>query len=176
MTETDIGRRSFLSRSAIAALGVVAAGSPRSAAGSEIGEAFQFEITRTEEEWRARLSKEEFNILRKGSTELPNTSPLVKETSNGIYCCKGCDLSLYESTWKVPLDIGWVFFQHAVPRTVLMSIDGEPPSGMGDSVVPAMIEAHCRRCGSHLGHIVIAEEKLVHCINGASLIFDRARA
>ena len=123
------------------------------------------------------LSKEEYAILREGSTELPNTSPLVNETADGIYCCKGCDLTLYQSTWKVPLDVGWVFFSHSEPQTVLTSIDGDPPSGMGDDEeIPAMIEVHCRRCGSHLGHIVIAQRKLVHCINGAALTFARARA
>ena len=175
MRQTHLGRRAFLSSSAAAALGAGAAGRSTPAAASDDGEAFTFEITRTEEEWRARLDKEEYNILRKGSTELPHTSPLVEETADGIYCCKGCDLTVYESTWKVPLDVGWVFFSHAVPRSVLTGIDGEPPSGMGDDpAIPAMIETHCRRCGSHLGHIVIAKGQLVHCINGTSLTFRRA--
>ena len=176
MEEKTLCRRAFLSSSAAVALGAGAGAGARPAIASDLGAEFKFEVTRSEAAWREMLTQEEYNILRKGSTELPNTSPLVNETADGIYCCKGCDLTIYESTWKVPLDIGWVFFSHAVPRSVLTAIDGEPPSGMGDDIVPAMIEVHCRRCASHLGHIVVAEGKLVHCINGAALTFDRARA
>ena len=177
MRQTQLGRRTFLSTSAALALGAGAVARSTPAAAGDAGETFAFEITRTDEDWRARLNKEEYNILRKGSTELPNTSPLVNETRDGIYCCKGCDLTIYESTWKVPLDVGWVFFSHAVPRTVLTGIDGEPPAGMGDaSGIPAMIEVHCRRCASHLGHIVVAKGKLVHCINGTALAFSPAEA
>lgn len=175
MIETTIGRRAFLSSTTASALGLGLAAHSGPAGAAQAGSAFAFEITRTENEWRTRLKPEEYRIMREGSTELPNTSPLVQETAEGIYCCKGCDLTIYESVWKVQLDVGWVFFSHSMPRTVLTSIDGEPPSGMGDQVVPAMIEVHCRRCGSHLGHIVIAKGKLLHCINGASLTFDPAQ-
>lgn len=173
MHNPTLGRRRFLSASA-AALTAGAVVRPTLSRADDGGADFAFEITRTEEEWRAQLGREEYNILRKGSTELPHTSPLVTETRVGQYCCKGCDLTVYESTWKVPLEVGWVFFSHAQPRSVLSSIDGEPPEGMGDEEGPgAMIEVHCRRCASHLGHIVIAEGKLLHCINGAALNFRR---
>lgn len=179
MTDHSPQRRTFLQGGAAVALAAGTVGRAAPANANEAGGDFAYEITRTEEDWRARLTSEEFAILRKGSTELPHTSPLVREERAGIYCCKGCDLTVYESTWKVPLDIGWVFFSHAQPRSVLTSIDGEPPSGMGDQEEDgpgAMIEVHCRRCASHLGHVVVAEGHLVHCINGASLRFRRVRA
>ena len=172
MTRYSPQRRAFLQSGAAIALTGGALGRATPTKANEPGAAFDFEITRTEDEWRAQLTSEEFAILRRGSTELPHTSALVREERTGIYCCKGCDLTVYESTWKVPLDIGWVFFSHSAPRSVLTSIDGEPPEGMGDDDGPgAMIEVHCRRCASHLGHIVVAEGTLVHCINGASLRF-----
>lgn len=174
MGTPQLDRRAFLSSgAAVAALGAGVSARPDPARAADAGEAFRFEVTRTEAEWREMLTEDEFSILRKGSTELPNTSPLVEETAEGVFCCRGCDLTLYESVWKVPLDKGWVFFSHSVPRAVLTSIDGEPPTGMGDDPeIPAMIEVHCRRCASHLGHIVMVEGQLVHCINGTALTFE----
>ncbi len=173
MHPKTIGRRGFLHGGAAVALAAGAAPKTSSAATNTASSGFSYEIVRSDAEWQARLSKQEYKILRKNDTELPHTSPLVKETRDGTYCCKGCDLTLYESVWKVPLDIGWVFFSHAQPDTVMTAIDGDPPYGdrMGDRAVPAMIEVHCRRCGSHLGHLVYAKGKLVHCINGAALEF-----
>ena len=179
MTTHSPQRRVFLQSGAALALTAGAVGRAAPAAANDRGAEFAFEVTRSEEDWRARLTSEEYAILRKGSTELPHTSPLVREERAGIYCCKGCDLTVYESTWKVPLDVGWVFFSHAQPRSVLTAIDGDPQAGMGNAAEDegpgAMIEVHCRRCASHLGHIVIAEGQLLHCINGASLRFRKAR-
>ncbi len=178
MESPTLERRRFLRTALGSGAAVIGAGAlPRAAAASETGDAFAFEITRSDADWRARLSEAEYRVLRKHLTELPHSSPLAKETRAGIYCCKGCDLTIYDSTWKVPLDIGWVFFSHSEPRTVLTSIDGDPPEGMGDEEGPgAMVEVHCRRCASHLGHIVLAEGKLVHCINGTALTFIRSGA
>lgn len=178
MRDHPLGRRSFLGGSASLALAAGAA-APRASQAAEAGAEFEFEVVRTEAEWRARHTPEVYKILREGDTELPHTSPLVTEERAGTYCCQGCGLTIYDSVWKVPLDIGWVFFSHAEPRTVLTSIDGAPPYGsaMGDDGgIPAMIEVHCRRCGSHLGHLVFAKRKLVHCINGAALDFRPAAA
>ena len=173
-----VHRRAFLSSgAATAALFAGVTSSPEAAHASNLGGDFSFEVTRSESEWRAVLSPDEFRTLREGSTESPHTSPLIKETAAGVFCCKGCDLSLYESVWKVALDMGWVFFSHFIPRTVFTSIDGRPPSGMSDDPqIEAMIEVHCRRCASHLGHIVIADNQLVHCINGTSLAFEAKAA
>lgn len=57
---------------------------------------------------------------------------------------------------------------------MLMGIDGEPPSGMADDKATATIEVHCRRCGSHMGHVLKVEGQVVHCINGKALDFDPA--
>ena len=176
MQKPSFGRRAFLSSGVISAFGAATLGSSKQVSAGPTDQPFSFEITRTDAEWRARLTEDEFKILRRGSTELPNTSPFAKETAEGIYCCKGCDLTLYQSIWKVPLHLGWAFFHHSEPRAVLTSIDGDPPSGMGDERDTAMLEVHCRRCGSHLGHIVHVQNQLVHCINGTALTFVRARA
>ena len=162
-------RRDFLAGTAVAAVTLPAATaalakSTEQAAGGD----FQFEIQRTEEEWRALLSKEEYYILRKGGTELPKSSPLWNETRAGGYACRGCELPVYISKWKAPIDKGWVFFSQSEPNSILMGIDGNNPYG---KVPPAMIEAHCRRCGSHLGHILSVGTATLHCIDGAALLF-----
>ncbi|MEM0938064.1 MAG: peptide-methionine (R)-S-oxide reductase [Pseudomonadota bacterium] len=138
---------------------------------------FSYEIQRSEEEWRALLSKEEYTVMRDRWTELPRSSDLWDDYREGQFSCRGCGLHVYSSDWRVPLDKGWVFFAHAEPMTVMTDIDGPQASyGMDPNGPGNMIEVHCRRCGSHLGHILIVDGKLVHCINGASLVFHPSQA
>lgn len=174
MKNPVLDRRAVLKAGvATAALGAGATLRPGKARAADPGQEFTYEIVRSEAEWRNLLSEAEFRILREGDTELPNTSPLTEETAAGIYCCRGCELTIYDSVWKVPLKVGYVFFSHSRPDTVLTSIDGEPAYGdaAANRLFEPMIEVHCRRCGSHLGHILVVQEKLVHCINGTSLLF-----
>jgi len=125
----------------------------------------------------AMLSEEEYNILRRGSTELPETSDLWNVFDEGTYHCRGCDLRLYDSTWKVDVGLGWNFFRHSVPDTVLTGIDA-PVVEYGQTMggPDNMIEIHCRRCGSHMGHIVRVNRDPLHCINGKSLTFTPVNA
>ncbi|NJK62954.1 MAG: peptide-methionine (R)-S-oxide reductase [Synechococcaceae cyanobacterium SM2_3_1] len=128
-----------------------------------VSDEFQFEVVRSEEEWREILTRREFNILRKGGTEPQRSSELWNEESKGHYHCKGCDLYIYSSEQKEVLDRGWLFFFHSEPNSVLTGIDPGGDHGV--------IEARCRRCGSHLGHILFVEDYVRHCINGISLVF-----
>jgi len=132
---------------------------------------FHYEIQRTETEWRERLSDFEYTILREGGTEPPKSSALWDEDRHGVYRCKGCDNLLYWSETKKILDKGWAFFRHAEPDSVLTGIDLTKFFG-GTTI--QMMEVHCRRCGSHLGHIVWISNEVLHCINGASLTFEAA--
>ncbi len=133
---------------------------------------FDYEVTRTEDEWRAMLDDNEYAVLRMGDTEEPKSSPLWNEMSAGNYYCKGCDLHVYESPWKVEVDKGWAFFRQSVPNSMLMNIDWPADAGQDPAFARlTMIEAHCRRCGSHLGHILTVENQTLHCINGAALTF-----
>jgi len=130
-----------------------------------------YEVGYTKEEWKSRLSEEEFRIMRKGGTEHKKSSPYWNEKRAGAYSCKGCDLGLYDSEYKLPIKKGWAFFSHSEPDSVLTGIDLITNYGWR-AKKKAAIEAHCRRCGSHLGHILYIEKKIVHCINGASLSFS----
>jgi len=178
MTSSPLNRRAVLGGTAVSALALAQAAAPRAMAGQAAATdaPFEYEVTRTEAEWREFLSPPEYVVLRKGSTELPKSNPLWKNTAKGSYCCRGCELTLYDSEWKSDVDKGWAFFEQSRENTVLLGIDGEPPYDTyglpQERRFPSMIEAHCRRCGSHLGHILtVGDAGTLHCINGTSLQF-----
>lgn len=173
MTITHTNRRNFLSTAAVAALAAPALVTP-AAARRPSDNTFDYEVKRSEEEWRALLSEEEYDIMREGGTEGRFTSPLSAETAPGDYNCKGCDLKLYDSEHKVLHTIGWAFWHHSEENAVLTGIDTKPAAygGSGSEEMSAenqIMEVHCRRCGSHLGHMVNIKGKVTHCINGKAL-------
>jgi len=73
---------------------------------------FNFEVQKTDAEWRDQLNDLEYQVLREGATEFPTTSPYWNTNDPGMYHCKGCDLPLYSSDWYSPQQIGFVFFDH----------------------------------------------------------------
>ncbi len=176
MTTRPFGRRTFLTASAaIPALAI----RPEMAGASE-DESYRYPVSRTDTEWRDRLTPIEHYVLREGGTEAPRSSPLWNAKGVGTYCCRGCDLTLYDSLQKLELDKGWVFFRHSRKDTVMTDLDlGEGMAGDPFAEMRAAMEVHCRRCGSHLGHIVALPEipdRPIHCINGFALRFEDAAA
>lgn len=166
-----LSRRRVLTGSAVAAS--LATLSPKSFADVPAGQdGFDYEITRTDAEWREMLEEIEYGILREGRTEFPKSSPLWEEDRPGTYLCRGCELPQYLSRTKIILDKGWAFFSVGIANAQLMNTDvsGQMQEAMA-AADDLFIEAHCRRCGSHLGHILTPERKTLHCINGKSLIF-----
>lgn len=171
---SNVGRRRFLTGSVATPFFAILATTPGSAAARIEDSSFQYEITRTEDEWRAMLSEEDYVILREGGTEVPHSSLNTFQMADGEYRCKGCNLMNFESKWKVPkFEIGWTFFAQARPTTVLTSID-EKTSAQGIATGEALIECHCRRCASHFGHILSVDDQTLFCLNGTSLIFEAA--
>ncbi|UWQ22118.1 peptide-methionine (R)-S-oxide reductase [Jannaschia sp. W003] len=181
-------RRGLLGGTAAAAAALLGAPAARAATGT--GDGFAYEVQRGEAEWRAHLGDDGvYQVLREGATEPPNSSPLRNIMLDGAYHCRGCDLPLYESRWKAPIDKGWVFFRQSIPNALLMSIDPSGPGGAGARIagdVPtpeeqALIdtlsatEVHCRRCGSHIGHILTVGRPMLHCVNGAAMRFAAAQ-
>jgi len=125
-----------------------------------------FEITRTEAEWRAMLTAEQFRVLRKHGTERAGTSPLDKQYARGTYACAGCDLPLFKSETKFDSGTGWPSFW--------APIDGAIRTTSDRSFFMTRTEIHCRRCGGHLGHVFDDGPKptgLRYCMNGAALKF-----
>lgn len=125
-----------------------------------------FEITRTDAEWRAMLTPLQYKVMRKESTERAGSSPLDKVYDKGVYHCRGCDLKLYSSRHKYDSGTGWPSFYKSLNNAIGTKNDRK--------LLRVRTECHCRRCGSHLGHIFDDGPKPTgkrHCLNGVSLVF-----
>ena len=124
---------------------------------------------RSEEEWRAVLSPEQFRILRQKGTELPGTGEYNKFYSDGVYNCAGCGTPLYKSTTKFDSGCGWPAFFEGLPGAINRTPD---PDGR-------RIEITCAACGGHLGHVFRGEGFKTptderHCVNSVSIKFTPA--
>ena len=127
-----------------------------------------FEIMRTDEEWRTILTPEQYRVLRRKGTERAGTSPLNAEKRAGTFHCAGCDLPVYSSKAKFDSGTGWPSFWEAVEDAVRTSVDR--------SFFMIRTEVHCRRCGGHLGHVFDDGPPPTgkrHCINGVALKFKQ---
>lgn len=188
MTQINRSRRQLIGSLVATTAAAPMVFSGRAQADAHSGESFTFEVIRAEFEWRSRLTELEYTILRGGGTEQRQSSPLWEETQDGIYSCKGCELTLFDAYWKVVLEIGWVFFRQSEPYSVLTAIDRIPYedllAGAETTMAPdlteqeiraldtlAGVEAQCRRCGSHLGHIISVNNGVLYCLNGTALNF-----
>lgn len=157
-----MNRRMFLASTA-AATGALAVLGPRSLL------AESFEVTRTDAQWRAMLTPLQYKVMRHEGTERAGSSPLDKNWAEGRYLCRGCDLPLYASEHKFDSGTGWPSFWQALPNAVATKADRK--------FFMVRTEVHCRRCGSHLGHVFDdgpAPTGKRHCINGVSLKFRAA--
>jgi peptide-methionine (R)-S-oxide reductase len=126
----------------------------------------KFEVSKSDEEWRQILTREQYDILRKHGTERAGSSPLDKEYGAGAYHCIACDLPLFSSTTKFDSGTGWPSFFAPLDNAVATSTDWS--WGMRRT------EVHCRRCGGHLGHVFEDGPKptgLRYCMNGVALKF-----
>ncbi|KFK30992.1 hypothetical protein AALP_AA6G054500 [Arabis alpina] len=126
-------------------------------------------VKKTDEEWRAILSPEQFKILREKSTETRGKGEYLKLFDEGIYCCAGCEAPVYKSTTKFDSGCGWPAFFDAIPGAVNRTSEKGGRS----------YELTCAKCDGHLGHVVKNEgfptptdER--HCINSISLKFSSA--
>jgi peptide-methionine (R)-S-oxide reductase len=131
---------------------------------AEAGDAF--EIKKSDSEWRAILSKPQYDVLRLRRTEAPGSSPLNEEKRKGTFVCAGCELAVFSSETKFDSKTGWPSFYRPLPNAIGTSTD--------HVLLLPRTEVHCRRCGGHLGHVFDdgpPPTGLRYCMNGIALKF-----
>ena len=138
-----MNRRRFLS----GFLGLIAAGLiSRKGFGRSEDQTVKIEkIHKTKDEWRKRLTPEQFHVLRDEGTEQPFTSPLNENKQKGHYACAGCELPLFGSEMKFDSGTGWPSF--------FTSIEGRLETRLDFKLLLPRTEYHCVRCGGHQGHV-----------------------
>jgi peptide-methionine (R)-S-oxide reductase len=127
-------------------------------------------IEKTDAEWRAELTEDQYRIMRCHGTERAGTSPLNAEKRAGMFLCAGCRAELFPSDTKFESGTGWPSFYAPVQ-------DGAVETTVDQSHFMVRTEVHCKKCGGHLGHVFDDGPNptgLRYCINGASLAFTPA--
>jgi peptide-methionine (R)-S-oxide reductase len=125
-----------------------------------------FPVAHTEEEWRAKLSPAQHQVLRKHGTERAGTSPLNAEKRHGTFICAGCGQDLFASETKFESGTGWPSFYQPLEGAVGTSDDR--------SFFMTRTEVHCSRCGGHLGHVFPDGPRPTgqrYCMNGVAMDF-----
>lgn len=123
-------------------------------------------IDMPDENWRERLSAEEYHILREEGTEPPWNSALNDEKRAGIFVCAGCGEPLFDSNMKYDSGSGWPSF--------FASLDGVFETKTDEKLGMSRTEYHCAKCGGHHGHIFKDGPEptgLRYCNNGTGLRF-----
>ena len=149
---------------AIAAYAAMRFGSPTDAAPAQ-----NFEVRKSDDEWRRLLTPAQYDVLRREGTERAGTSPLNQEKRQGVFVCAGCGQKLFASGAKFESGTGWPSFTMPLESAVATSQDR--------SLFMTRTEVHCSQCGGHLGHVFDdgpTPTGLRYCMNGVAMKFEPA--
>ncbi len=130
------------------------------------------QVSKTEAEWKAQLSKEEYTVLRKAGTERAWSGAYVETKTQGVYHCRACNAELFRSDEKFDSHCGWPSFW-APSETDHVVLSTDRSMGM------ARTEVRCASCNSHLGHVFNGEgydtpTDARYCINSVCLTLEPA--
>lgn len=129
-----------------------------------------YEVDKSDEQWRAELSEDEYRVLRKAGTEPAYTGEFTDTETVGVYNCRACGNELFRSDTKFHAHCGWpAFYDPADSKAVELITDR--------SLGMKRTEVRCARCGSHLGHVFEGEgygtpTDQRYCINSISLTLE----
>ncbi len=129
----------------------------------------KYEVSKTENEWKAILSPDEFNILREKGTEYAFTGEFYDFKEKGIYTCAGCGNKIFTSETKYDSHCGWPSFYQPIDSSAVEFHDD-------NSLGMKRIEVVCAKCGGHLGHVFNDGPRptgLRYCINSISMDFEK---
>ena len=126
-----------------------------------------YEVNKTDEQWRAELSPQEYAVLREAGTERPFTGEYTDTKTEGVYACRACGAELFRSDTKFESHCGWPSFYDPADSGAVQLIE-DRTLGM------VRVEVRCAACGSHLGHVFEGEgygtpTDQRYCINSISL-------
>lgn len=162
----ELSRRTFLTLSAVSGAAIALYEATHSPLLAESSDSKKFPVMKTEAEWKAELTPEQFKVLRKHGTERAGSSKLDKTYDPGTYICAGCQQELFHSDTKYDSGTGWPSF--------FKPVDGAVGTQVDNGFFTTRTEVHCSRCGGHLGHVFEDGPQptgLRYCMNGVAMTF-----